>query len=530
MPRGNAPSPGRAGGRKANGKPESRSTPRGGGGSEAIRELYDEAPVAYVTTDEHGVIRALNVRALRLLEIERHRALGFPLRTFVARSERDRGEFAAHLARVGAEGRSVAELNLRTFDGRALPVRLESQRSCQEAGRCWTALFDLSDARRAEAEHARLEAAEKAAREASAAKDRFIAVLSHELRAPLAPLLAALPTLESGAAASPEKLARLAEMIKRNVLREARLIDDLLDVSRIASGKVALQREATDLHAIAREALEMVAPEALARRQLLSVDLEAPRHRVNGDPARLRQVFSNLLKNAVKFTPQGGHIAIRSWNHDSAVIVEVSDDGMGIEPHALWRIFESFEQAPSAAPGGLGLGLAIARGMVELHGGKISAHSAGPGQGARFLVELPASADAAPAGAGAPLARRPPKRAARGSEILVVEDEADLADALIEALEAEGYRARAVPTARAALAADLDRVGIVISDLGLPDLDGRQLVEQLKAKHDLKAIALSGYGTEADVRSSVAAGFDQHLTKPVEMDALLGAIDRVSAL
>jgi PAS domain S-box-containing protein len=497
--------------------------------SETFRELYERAPVPYVTVDTRGVVRALNMRATELLQIQRHRALGFPFRSFVVEAER--GELAAHLGRFRQHGAAVGELTLRTFSGRGIPVRLESVPGTGEPGLCWTAIFDISDRRRAELEHTRLEMAEKAAREANAGKDRFIAVLSHELRTPLAPLLAAVPALTTEAGRSPEKLARLGQMIERNVLREARLIDDLLDVSRIASGKVGLQRQPTDLHAIAREALEMAAPEAVARRQALSADLDASNHRVDGDPARLRQVFSNLLKNAIKFTPEGGHIALRSWNHDDFVIVEVSDDGVGIEAGALSRIFDSFEQAQRlAAGGGLGLGLAISRGMVELHGGRISAHSPGRGRGSRFLVELPAYAAASVPAETEPAPerpRRPPRRAAPGREILVVEDEPDLADALIAVLESEGYRARAVSTASAALAVDLERVGIVISDLGLPDLDGRLLIEQLKAKRHLKAIALSGYGTEADVQSSQAAGFDLHLTKPVEMEALLGAIDRV---
>ncbi|HLK93159.1 MAG TPA: ATP-binding protein [Polyangia bacterium] len=496
--------------------------------SETFRELYDEAPVPYLTTDEHGMIRALNRRTSELLGVERHQALGFPLRAFVAQT--DWGDLAAHLERLRADGRAVGELTLRSSRGTEIVVRLESQRSSGALGPCWTAVFDLSDSRRATTEHARLHVAEKAARDANMVKDRFIAVLSHELRAPLAPLLAAVPALEASATASPEKLAQVAQLLKRNVLREARLIDDLLDVSRIASGKVELRHAPTDLHAIARESLEMVAPEAVARRQVLMVSLDAGRHHVDGDTARLRQVFSNLLKNAVKFTPEGGHIGVRSWNHEGVVVVEVSDDGMGIEPAALARIFDSFEQVGAAGSGGgLGLGLAIARGMIELHGGKISAHSAGLRRGARFLVELPALKGAVEARPAAATPRRPPRRAGRDQEILIVEDEPDLADTLVAVLESEGYRARAVATASAALAVDLDRIGVVISDLGLPDLDGRVLIERLKAKRDFKAIALSGYGTEADVQASEAAGFDQHLTKPVEMGVLLGAIDRVCA-
>jgi PAS domain S-box-containing protein len=494
----------------------------------AAAELYDAAPIAYVTMDGQGIVRSLNLRGAALLGAQPQRAVGLPFRTLVVRA--DRGALSAHLLQFRQDGHAVTELRVQTFEGHEVPVKLESQRGGGSPDICWTALYDISARKRTEVEHARLEAAEKAARDASLMKDRFIAVLSHELRAPLAPLLAAVGGLES-AAASPEKLAKLGDMIRRNVLREARLIDDLLDVSRIASGKVGLQRASVDLHAVARESLEMLAPEAVGRRQSLSIDLDAVRHQVDGDAARLRQVFNNLLKNAVKFTPEGGHIAVRSWNHRGGVIVEVADDGMGIERAALSRIFERFEQAdgPTAA-GGLGLGLAICRGMIELHGGKISAHSAGLGHGARFLVELPATAAAVPAAPDeSRQARRPARRATRGGEILVVEDEPDLAEALLEVLASEGYHARAVATAREALAANLDHVQVVISDLGLPDLDGRLLVERLKSKYHLKAIALSGYGTEADVLSSQAAGFDQHLTKPVEMDVLLGAIDRVCA-
>jgi two-component system CheB/CheR fusion protein len=491
----------------------------------AAAELYDAAPIAYVTMDGQGIVRSLNLRGAALLGAQPQRAVGLPFRTLVVRA--DRGALAAHVLQFRRDGHALTELRVQTFGGQEVPVKLESQRGGGSPDICWTSLYDISARKRTEVEHARLEAAEKTARDANLMKDRFIAVLSHELRAPLAPLLAAVGGLES-AAASPEKLAKLGDMIRRNVLREARLIDDLLDVSRIASGKVALQRASVDVHAVARESLEMLAPEAVGRHQSLSIDLEAVRHQVDGDAARLRQVFTNLLKNAAKFTPEGGHIAVRSWNHGGRVIVEVADDGMGIEPAALSRIFERFEQADgSTAAGGLGLGLAICRGMIELHGGKISAHSAGLGHGARLLVELPATAAAVPA---QPLqARRPARRAARGGEILVVEDEPDLAEALLEVLASEGYHARAVATAREALAADLEHVQVVISDLGLPDLDGRLLVERLKSKYHLKAIALSGYGTEADVLSSQAAGFDQHLTKPVEMDVLLGAIDRVCA-
>lgn len=498
-------------------------------GREAV-ELYDEAPVPYVTFDGQGIIRSINSRATALLGLQRGQGVGMPFSTFVVKE--DCGEVLVHLARFRAGEEPSCQVRLRDADGLPVTVRLESRRMQATPDLCWTAVLDVSEQKRAEVAHARLEEAERATRDANVAKDRFIASLSHELRAPLAPLLAAVSGLaRSGLSA--ERQAGLLEIIRRNALREARLVDDLLDVSRIASGKIELRLGVVDLHAVTREAAEMLAQDATARRQTLSLDLEAFRHHVNGDAARLRQVFANLLRNAVKFTQEGGNITVRSWNHENRVAIEVSDDGVGINRDALARIFEYFEQAEGpASPGGLGLGLAISRGLVDLHGGKIAAHSAGRGRGARFVVELTALAAGVTALREESPARRPAKRASRshGDEILVVEDEPDLAEALLSVLQSEGYRVRTVSTAHAALAADLDNVRVVISDLGLPDLDGRLLVEKLKANHDLKAIALSGYGTEADVRSSQAAGFDQHLTKPVEVEVLLGAIDRVYAL
>ncbi len=515
--RGKAPRAGQQGRAKA---PATRS------------ELFDEAPVAYAMVDHQGVVRALNVKAGALLGVDPSGAMGLPLRSWVMQS--DRGALSAHLSRVASDGVAISELRLQPRRGDQLHARLETRRTNAAEGPFWMVLFDIGAQRRAESEHARLEEAERAARNVSAAKDRFIATLSHELRAPLAPVLAAISSLENEVR-SGRNVARLCEIIKRNVLREARLIDDLLDVSRIASGKITLHREITDIHAVVREASEMLMAEAVARRLSVTVALEAIRHRVNGDPARLRQVFVNLVKNALKFTPENGHVTLRSWNNGHSVIVEVSDDGIGIEPQSLARIFESFEQASSAgaAAGGLGLGLAISRGMIELHGGTITAHSAGPGRGARFLVNL--AALPAPAAEDAPhkhLVRIPPKRSPRRlptGEILIVEDEPDLAEALSSVLESQGYRVKLAATANAALATELDDVRVIISDIGLPDLDGRLLLRKLKSKRPLKAIALSGYGTEADILASQAAGFDQHLTKPVEMEILMGALNRVFA-
>jgi hypothetical protein len=485
--------------------------------------------VAYLTLDDRGVIRDLNRRATEILGVEVGFAVGLPFRLCVAPG--DRGEIARHLARFRADGYAVSEVRVKR-DGVETEARIESRRTVLGDDLSHTTIVDVSDQRQADRDRARIEIAEADARQVNAIQDRFVAVLSHELRAPLAPVLAAVASLKT-ARSGTQSTARLCEIIERNVLREARLVDDLLDVSRIRSGKVRLARERMDLHLVVREALEMLAEEATARGLSLRVALDAERYRAAGDPSRMRQVFTNLVRNAVKFTPKGGEIAVRSWNHGEAVVVEVSDTGIGIEPKALDRIFESFEQLPApsgTAGGGLGLGLAISRGIVELHGGRITAHSAGPGQGSRFLVELEAlPAEASLVSTGEHHSPRRGRARVRDAAILLVEDESDLAEVLSAVLEAEGYRVQTVGTAAAALTAKLEDVRLVISDIGLPDLDGRQLLRKLKSKHQLKAIALSGYGTEADIRASLEAGFERHLTKPVEMDVLLQAVDLACA-
>lgn len=498
-----------------------------------VHELYDLAPVAYVTLDWHGVIRDLNMPAVDLLGIERQFAIGLPFRMLVASGHRV--ELSAHLLRFKDAGQATCELRIETRRAGAVDVRLTSRRTADGGQYCFTAVTDLSSQRRAEDEQHRLEGAERVALEANRAKDYFIASLSHELRAPLAPVLIAISALKSGEL-PPEEVAHLCDIIRRNVKIQARLIDDLLDVSRIAANKLRVERRPTDIHRAALEALEMLDTDIRARELLVTTELGAPSSHVSGDASRLRQVFVNLIKNATKFTPDGGRIALRSWNRDGIVVLEVADSGVGIPEDALARIFERFGQAANALPsggGGLGLGLAISKGIMELHEGTISAHSAGPGRGARFLVEMHTTADV-------PVEVAPEEPGRRtsfgrnvlhvpGARILLVEDEPDLAETLKLILQAHGYEVRVAPSAQDALAADLDDVGILVSDLGLPDLDGRELLRRLLAKHDVRAVALSGYGTEADVRASREAGFMRHLTKPIEAEELLGAIEAALA-
>ncbi len=492
-------------------------------------ELYDQAPTAYVTLDAQGLIEALNLPAAALLGMDRAHVLRLPFRVFVAAA--DRGALSDHLSRFNKTGSAVTELVIASRRNGSVSVKLASRTTKEGPGLCFTAITDVSADRRNEVERRVLEQAERAAREANKAKDDFISMLSHELRTPLTPLLAAVSALLSGRLSRTEMM-ELGQIFRRNVTAEVRLIDDLLDVTRIENHKLRLDRRSIDLHEVAREALEMFAGEYRTRRLELHIGLDASRHHVAGDPSRLGQVFSNLFRNALKYTPDGGHIGLRSWNLGETIVVEVSDSGEGIEEAALSRIFERFEQArdPSTSGGGLGLGLAISRGIVELHGGRIMAHSAGRGRGARFLVELGTVA--------APLAASPPASAVsvaprgpqgRRPRVLLVEDDPDIATSLAILLGLQGYEVQTACTAGEALAADLEAVSVVVSDLGLPDIDGRTLLGRLKAKRPVRAIALSGYGTESDIQASLNAGFQLHLVKPVEIATLVGAIERALA-
>jgi CheY-like chemotaxis protein/nitrogen-specific signal transduction histidine kinase len=406
-----------------------------------------------------------------------------------------------------------------------------------------TAVLDLTAQSEAVREREQLIESERSARAQAHAKDEIIAVVSHELRTPLTPVLAAVTSLEKGKL-SQARLREVCDLIRRNVTAEARLIDDLLDVNRLARGKVSLEIAVMDVHAVIRETLAMFTEPARAKSISVSTEVTATRHHVRGDATRLRQVFWNLLGNAFKFTPEGGTVTVYTWNRDENLVVEVEDTGVGIDGSALAKIFDAFEQAPQkerAKSGGLGLGLAIARGIVELHAGRIHAASAGPGRGARFSVELRTvaapraieRADNKPPSSRKPKRSRPPpppppspnENQNRG-HILLVEDDPDSAEALQFALEAVGFDVTMANTAKAALASELGRFDLVVSDIGLPDMAGHDFLRALHRKRKLKAIALSGYSTESDVRASKEAGFFAHLAKPVGLEELVATIER----
>lgn len=392
--------------------------------------------------------------------------------------------------------------------------------------RAWGTQVDVTEQRKAAEELQRTkEEAERANRE----KDRFLAVLSHELRTPLTPVLTTVHVLECDSKLPPETREAL-RVVRRNVELEARLIDDLLDLTRIARGKLALSRQPTDAHEKIRHVIQICDAERRGKQIELRLDLLAENHWVHCDPARLQQVFWNLLKNAVKFTNAGGCVTVQTSNRDDGSLrMDVIDTGVGIEPAVLTRIFDAFEQGDqrvTRAFGGLGLGLAISKKLVDLHGGKISAYSDGPGAGARFTVEL-ASVPAPPpveAMVDLPSSARPQ---VKKLSILLVEDHPDTSAALAALLKGFGWKVRVAETvADAIAAADAEQFDLLISDIGLPDGNGLDLMKQLRAKRPVRGICLSGFGMEEDVRNSRDAGFLEHLTKPVNVAQLRKAIDR----
>lgn len=355
------------------------------------------------------------------------------------------------------------------------------------------------------------------------AKDEFLAMLGHELRNPLAPIVTALELIRirEGGASSPEHV-----VIDRHVGHLRRLVDDLLDVTRITTGKADLQRELIDLHSVAEAAVEAAQP--LARERLHRLDWDVPPRTlwVHGDPLRLTQVIGNLLINATKYTEPGGRVTLSGWLDRDDVVVQVRDTGVGIEPGLLPHVFDLFQQGQVSADrsrGGLGIGLSIVRSLVTMHGGSVAADSAGPGCGSTFTIRLPQ--------ASAAVIAEPPKGtpapADRGGDedILLVDDNHDAADTLGQLLRAFGYRVRIFYHPVDALAAcDAWRPSVAILDIGLPAMDGYELATRIRARFPdtpPTIVAVTGYGQAEDLQRSAEAGIDVHLTKPVCADTLM---------
>lgn len=379
-----------------------------------------------------------------------------------------------------------------------------------EPVRMIAAMVDLTERKRAEA----------AMQEESRQKDEFLAMLAHELRNPLAPIRNAVYVLRHGGDVEP-RMQRYCDMIDRQVGHMVRLVDDLLDVSRVTSGKIRLQKERVDLSAIVHHAVETVQPMIDRKRQVITFDPWPQAIEVEADAARLLQVIANLLTNAAKFTPEGGRITLRTERAGESAIIRVRDTGVGIAPELLPRIFDLFVQgtvSPDRTEGGLGIGLPLVRRLVEMHGGHVEAHSAGLGQGSELVVTWPASPAAS--AAVALVQGSPPSRTGERLRILVVEDNVDAAESLVVLLDLKGHEVRTAYSGFEALdVASVFVPDVAFIDLGLPGIDGFEVARRLRQLSVCRGtflIALSGYGRDEDKERAREAGFDDHLTKPVD--------------
>ena len=372
------------------------------------------------------------------------------------------------------------------------------------------------------------ETARQQAELANRAKDEFLAMLGHELRNPLAPIVT---TLKLMAMRDDGQFQRERRLIERQVENLARLVDDLLDVSRIARGDVQLRRERVLVADVLASAGEMAGPLLASRRHRLHLAMPAEPLAIDADAVRMNQVFANLLNNAARYTPEGGSIEIRAVRRDASCVVTVSDNGQGIEADLLPRIFDLFvqgRQGPDRASGGLGVGLALVKNLVGLHGGSVSAQSAGPGRGSTFEVTLPlaettASASAPAAGAGDAAAPAAPSV----QRVLVIDDNRDAAEATADFLGLVGFDARFTTDVDEGLAlVDTFAPEVAILDIGLPKLDGVALAGRIRDASGgrCRLIAVTGYGLAEDRARTKAAGFDAHFVKPVDLDALVDAL------
>ena len=425
----------------------------------------------------------------------------------------------------------------RTKDGNELDVELTAApiRFGEHRARILIAT-DVTERRRVEQARVELLTRERTARaqaeEANRAKDDFLATLSHELRTPLNAMVGWVNLLQTGKLdASTAK--RGLDAIDRNTRIQAQLIEDLLDVSRIITGKLVLERDVIDLVDVAQAAAEGLRAPALARQLDLAVTAEVAPIPVLGDFGRLQQVVSNLVSNAIKFTEPGGRVTVRVERRDSEAVLEVADTGRGIRPEFLPHVFEKFRQADTSTTrshAGLGLGLAIVRRLVELHGGRVKASSEGEGHGATFTVTLALAAVAATPGTDR-ASDKADDVTLDGVSVLLVDDDADSLMLAAVALEQHGARVTTARSGAEALDAMKESVpDVLVSDLGMPDLDGLELMREVRRRRGttMPALALTAYAMEADAERTRAAGYTMHLSKPLDPKRLARAVRRLA--
>ncbi len=428
------------------------------------------------------------------------------------------------------------------FLGHAEPGRFTSRHERTVVGLAAHATVALENARLYEqlkASEQQAQRAVEATREADRRKDEFLALLGHELRNPLAPIVTALELMRLHGDAD----GRQRSVIERHVRKVVQLVDDLLDVSRIMRGTIELNRRPIEMAEVSLQAIEQASPLIEQRAHTMVTDVPLGLV-VDADELRLTQVIANLLTNAAKYSAPGRRIFARAWRDGDIISLSVRDEGMGISARLFPRMFDVFVQGDRSldrAEGGLGLGLSLVRSLTELHGGKVTAHSDGPGRGSEFVISLPASraapielAESPQAAAARPTASTPCHLAHAGKKrVLIVDDNADAAELLAEVLQSQGHATRVAYDASTALTlAPEFAPDVALLDLGLPEMDGYELARRIREapwSGGLRLIALTGYGQSSDRRRSSEAGFDAHLVKPVDLDVILAAVERGGA-
>ena len=431
----------------------------------------------------------------------------------------------AHVLPLRVGERNIGSLALGTADHE--PAVIDSRGLLEIATRAAIAFDNAQLYSSLKREMSRAQSAEEKLQEANRRKDEFLAMLSHELRNPLAPIVTAAQVLDK-VAPNDARIGWVREVIERQVTHLAGLVDDLLDVSRITQGKITLHREAVELGKVIEHTLEIVRPLIDSKRHALAVQVPETPVWVHGDFSRLSQIFSNVLHNAAKYTSDGGNIELHVTVDRGRVAVRVRDNGIGIEPQFLPQVFEVFTQGYRGldrSQGGLGVGLAVVRRLVELHQGEVNVISDGPGLGTEVNVQLPCISEVVPnAGTQAP---RQPRQG--GKRILVVDDNADAAESIAVLMGIEGHEVKTVTDAMQALTClDVFAPQVAIIDIGLPGMNGYELAAGIRASRTLRKpllIALTGYGQAEDFDRSRDAGFDHHFVKPANLKAIQAVID-----
>jgi PAS domain S-box-containing protein len=508
--------------------------------SRQLAAIVESSQDAIISKDLNGVITSWNQGAERLFGYQAKEIVGRPVTVLMPPARVNEEPSILERVRSGRPVDHYETVRLRK-DGTSVEVSLTVSPIRDVNGKIIGASKIVRDITEKKLAERQLKEAHEEAVAASHAKDEFLAALSHELRTPLNPVL----MIASEAAEDPEipgEVRAQFATIRNNVELEAHLIDDLLDITRITQGKLSLEANQVDVHVVLNEAIDTVQSEL----QMKGIDLEkefaATKPTVVGDAVRLQQVFWNLLKNAVKFTPEKGTIIICTRTEKSGkLLVTVTDTGIGITTGELGRIFDAFAQGDHGGTreshrfGGLGLGLAISKKLVEMHQGSIEASSLGRNQGATFLITLPVSSDRTDRKEAPDQAGSAPRTAEHGHSgpirILLVEDHEPTRTVLANLLVRRRYEVKTASTIAEAWAlSDKHEFQLLISDIGLPDGSGYDLMREMLLRHkDLQGIALTGYGMEQDIAKGQAAGFRIHLTKPVRITALETALSTVAS-